>query len=113
MVQTSVKNLNLIKDYFKKLKKINVEKVVFFGSRAKGNFHNDSDFDLIVVSKEFENLRQDKRVLLSYKLWKNDFALELLCYTPKEFEERKNGLNIVSEALKEGIEMKRKNSHKN
>jgi len=107
MVQTTTKNLNLIKSYFKKLKKINAEKIVFFGSRAKGDFHNDSDFDLIVVSKKFENLRQDKRVLLSYKLWKNDFALELLCYTPEEFEERKNGLTIVSEALKEGIEIKR------
>ena len=106
MVQTTIKNLKIIKDYFKKLKKINVERIVFFGSRARGNFHKDSDFDLIIVSKKFENLRQDRRVLLSYKLWKNDFALELLCYTPKEFEERKNGLNIVSEALKTGIEIK-------
>ncbi|MBU3923308.1 MAG: nucleotidyltransferase domain-containing protein [Nanoarchaeota archaeon] len=106
MVQTTTKNLKIIKDYFKKLKKINVERVIFFGSRAKGNFHNDSDFDLIIVSKKFENLRQDHRVLLSYKLWKNDFALELLCYTPKEFKERKTGLNIVSEAIKTGIEIK-------
>lgn len=106
MVQTTTNNLKIIKNYFKKLKKINVERVIFFGSRAKGNFHNDSDFDLIVVSKKFENLKQGNRVLLSYKLWENDFALELLCYTPKEFEERKNGLNIVSEALKTGIEIK-------
>jgi len=106
MVQTTINNLKIIRNYFKKLKKINVERVIFFGSRAKGNFHNDSDFDLIVVSKKFENLKQGKRVLLSYQLWKNDFALELLCYTPKEFEERKNGLNIVSEALKTGIEIK-------
>lgn len=106
MVQTATKNLKIIKNYFKKLKKINVERVVFFGSRAKGNFHKDSDFDLVVVSKNFENLRQGNRVLLSYRLWKNDFALELLCYTPEEFEERRNGLNIVSEALKTGIEIK-------
>ncbi len=105
MVQTTAKNLKIIKNYFKKLKKINAERVIFFGSRAKGNFHNDSDFDLIVVSKKFENLKQGNRVLLSYRLWKNDFALELLCYTPEEFEERKNGLNIVSEALKTGIEI--------
>ena len=106
MVQTTNKNLKIIKDYFKQLKKINAERVVFFGSRAKGNFHNDSDFDLIIVSKKFKNLKQSKRVLISYKLWENDFALELLCYTPEEFEERKNGLNIVSEALKTGIELK-------
>jgi len=36
----------------------------------------------------------------------------LLCYTPEEFEERKNGLNIVSEALKNGIEMEREYSSK-
>ena len=106
MVQTTVNNLKIIKNYFKKLKKINVERVVFFGSRAKGNFHKDSDFDLIVVSKRFENLKQSNRVLLGYKLWKNDFALELLCHTPEEFKERKNGLNIVSKALKIGIEIK-------
>lgn len=106
MVQTTTKNLKIVKDYFKKLKKISVERVIFFGSRAKGSFHQDSDFDLIVVSKKFENLRQGNRVLLSYRLWKNDFALELLCYTPEEFEERRNGLNIVSEALKTGIEIR-------
>lgn len=106
MVQTTAKNLSIVKNYFKKLKKINAERVIFFGSRAKGNFHKDSDFDLIVVSKKFENLRQGNRVLLSYRLWKNNFALELLCYTPKEFNDRKDGLNIVSEALKTGIELK-------
>ncbi len=105
MVQTTNQNLKTVKNYLKKLKKINVEKAIFFGSRAKGNFYEDSDFDLIVVSKEFKNLKLGRRVLLAYRFWENNSALEVLCYTPEEFEERKDGLNIVSEAIKTGIEM--------
>jgi predicted nucleotidyltransferase len=35
--------------YFKS--KTNVEKVVIFGSRAKGTFHNGSDIDFAIFSK--------------------------------------------------------------
>ena len=31
-----------------------IEKVVLFGSRAKGNFHNGSDVDLLLIGKKLE-----------------------------------------------------------
>ena len=47
--------LNIITDYINKLKQqIPVEKVVLFGSYAKGNYTKDSDIDLAIFSPFFE-----------------------------------------------------------
>lgn len=38
--------------------------------------------------------------------WDGPVDLEPLCYTPEEFEKKKKQIGIVSEAVKEGIEIK-------
>lgn len=39
------------------------------------------------------------------QIWDCDFLLEPLCYTPEEFECKKEELGIVRSALKYGIEI--------
>ena len=81
-------------------------KVVFFGSRIRGDYLNDSDYDIIVVSKAFEGKHFTERSSEVLKiLWKAGIVrdFEILCYTPEEFERKKKGLGIVREALREGI----------
>jgi len=86
-------------------KKINIERVIVFGSRARGDYLEDSDVDLIIISKDFEGVsfyeRMDKLILL----WESPLDLEALCYTPEEFEQKKKEIGIVAEAVKEGIEI--------
>lgn len=45
-----------IKRYLNELKdhNINVEKLYLYGSYAKGNYHEFSDIDVIMISKDFE-----------------------------------------------------------
>jgi len=105
-VQTTNKNLDLIKKFKKKLEKLWVDRVIFFGSRTRGTFNSESDFDIIVISKNFEGVKWHKRSLKIYLAWKGDKPLEVLCYTPEEFEEEKKQIGIVQEAVKEGIEIK-------
>jgi len=95
-----------IETFVEKLKKkINIERVIVFGSRARGDYLADSDVDMIIISKDFEEVpfyeRMDKLILL----WESPLDLEALCYTPKEFEQKKKEIGIVAEAVKEGIEV--------
>ena len=41
-----------------------------------------------------------------YEDWDYNFAVDFICYTPKEFNEKKNQVSIVSEALKTGVIIK-------
>jgi predicted nucleotidyltransferase len=95
-----------IEKFLKKIKEvIHVEKVIIFGSRARGDNLIDSDVDLIIVSGDFEGIpyyeRMDKLILL----WESPLDLDVLCYTPEEFQMKQDEICIVSQALKEGIEI--------
>ena len=74
-------------------------KIYLFGSRAKGNHLQDSNFNVIVVSNRFEK-NFFKRIERMLDYWNGKQAMDVLCYTPEEFKEKKKGLNVVSEAMK-------------
>jgi hypothetical protein len=40
-----------------------------------------------------------------YDFWDLNYPVDFLCYTPEEFNKLKKEVSIVSEALKEGIEI--------
>lgn len=85
--------------------KINIERMVLFGSRTKNNAHEDSDIDLIVVSKSFKNKDFLERPIILYKKWDLKYPVDFICYTPKEFRLKSKQISIVKEALKKGIEI--------
>lgn len=79
------------------------DKVILFGSAADGKMREDSDVDLVIVSKNFEGKKFHERPVELYLKWDLDVPVDFLCFTPKEFNEKKGGVNIVSHALKHGI----------
>ena len=85
--------------------KYSPEKVLLFGSRARGDHLIDSDVDMIIVSKKFEGVNWLKRIRDVSADWDGLVLLEPICYTPEEFEEKRKRIGIVNEALKEGIEL--------
>ena len=100
-------DLKVVEEFRKRaLKRLKSLKVILFGSRASGNFSEDSDFDLIIVSKAFENQNAVKRCALMYEDWDYNFAVDFICYTPEEFNKKKNQISIVNEALKRGVIIK-------
>ena len=106
MVQESNKNLELARKFKRDLERnIQIEKLVLFGSRARGTFSRYSDFDLLIVSNNFRGVPWYKRPAKLYLRWDEDYPLELLCYTPKEVRERVGKNGIVSEAINTGIEI--------
>ena len=86
-------------------KRIPIQKMILFGSRAKGKPSRYSDFDLIIVSKKFRRVNSLNRSLGFYKYWNLNYPIDFLCYTPEEFKRLSKGITIVREAVKEGIEI--------
>jgi len=81
-----------------------VEKMIFFGSRASGKPHKDSDVDLIIVSPKFRGLDYMQRGSKMYDYWSlTDYPVDFICYTPEEYEKLSRGVTIVAKAVEEGI----------
>ena len=80
-----------------------IHEAIFFGSRARGDYLEHSDVDLIVVSDDFEGVFFPDRSTAMYKFWDGSLPLEVLCYTVKEFEKKKQMIGLVQDAFREGI----------
>ncbi|RLI98378.1 MAG: nucleotidyltransferase [Candidatus Aenigmatarchaeota archaeon] len=90
-------------------KKFQVDRIILFGSAARGEFTKDSDIDLIIVSRKFGRKDVFKITPQLYDEWhlkaKIDYPVDILLFNVKEFERLKKRVSIVSEALREGIEI--------
>ena len=56
MVQTIKENFRIMNKFVKNLKENGIEKILFFGSRLRGDFYPESDFDILVVSNKFQKM---------------------------------------------------------
>ncbi|MEM0024544.1 MAG: nucleotidyltransferase domain-containing protein [Thermofilaceae archaeon] len=74
--------------------------VYLFGSYARGDWLRDSDVDLIVVSPAFRGLNLGERYLLVRRLLPDTISVELLLYTPEEFERLRGRSVILRDAEK-------------
>lgn len=74
--------------------------VLMFGSRARGDADAQSDIDLIIVYDT------DKRFMARldelYTLWDLPIAVDMLAYTPEEFERMKRESYFVADAVQNG-----------
>ena len=96
-----------IKDFISRVrKKYKIDKAILFGSRARGDHFVHSDYDVILVSKDFEGVFFTERMANMYEFW-NHYPLDIepICYTPLEFKAKKKEHGIVRQAVKEGIEI--------
>lgn len=73
--------------------------VYLFGSRAKGDSLVSSDYDVIIVSKSFKGIKFFSRPVKIYDYWPWKESLDVFCYTPEEFEEKKIQIGFVKEAM--------------
>lgn len=82
------------------------EKIILFGSQAKGTATETSDYDfLIVKSKPFGTTgsRRKEAGRLGWILSELSVATDILIYTPQEIEQRRHWKNgIVAEVLEMG-----------
>ena len=84
---------------------IGAQKVILFGSRARGDWLKESDYDFVIVAERFAGVHFAQRPVDLYPYWHGRPGVELLCYTPDEFERKRRQITIVREAVREGIEL--------
>jgi predicted nucleotidyltransferase len=64
------------------------EKIILFGSKAKGKVKASSDIDLAIIKKTKENfIERLKKIAKIVKTWE---AVDILVYTPEEWEKNLN-----------------------
>ena len=81
------------------------ERIILFGSRARGDHFQGSDFDFIVVSDKFRGTPFVHRPSEMYDYWDEAVDIEAICYTPEEFAKKLSQHGIVCAAVREGIEL--------
>jgi predicted nucleotidyltransferase len=79
------------------------ERIILFGSAAGGNIYEDSDADLAVIKKTNKNFYD--RIGEVSELVPHGIPLDILVYTPEEFEQMrtdKYGYFVRDEILAKG-----------
>jgi predicted nucleotidyltransferase len=84
------------------VKAFNPEKIILFGSRARGEVHVDSDIDLLVIANSPEPRYRRSSIL--YGVMSDIIVpMDILVYTPQEVEEWKDVRQaFVTTAVREG-----------
>lgn len=83
-------------------RQFNPERIILFGSYARGEQTFDSDVDLLVVIDAKGSLRK-LSVEIGVALSDREIPLDLVVVTPKQYERGKNQIgNIVQPAVSEG-----------
>ena len=93
-----------IRNFINKLKeKFKPYKIILFGSRARGDYLEESDYDLIIVSDYFRGMPFLKRMKEVYELYDLDVNVDIIPLTKEEYKERKDEISIVGKGIREGI----------
>lgn len=94
---------NIVNDI---IKEIRVEKIILFGSYARGEETEDSDIDLLIVEKEpFTKERSRRKEIIKIRELLSGYKIpkDILVYDVNEFETWKNSINhIIAQSVKEG-----------
>ena len=95
--------MNDLKKLVEKLKPLNPEKIILFGSAAKGKIRQDSDIDVLIVKRTKKSPAERVAEVLK-AVWGNIPNVEPQVLTPSEFYQAvtENRFFITQEVLKYG-----------
>ena len=81
--------------------KVPLKAVILFGSQARGEAHQFSDYDLVIIA-DFQESYLDRGMWVVHLA--PDVSVDVFCYTPAEFDLLFNSYNLTAiDAISEGI----------
>lgn len=70
---------------------IRTDKLILFGSYATGEFREDSDIDIVVISRDFNNKSYWERIdILSDAIYEVFEPIEATAFTPEEWQRQES-----------------------
>ncbi len=79
---------------------IKADKLILFGSHATGECREDSDIDIVVISRDFNNKSYWERIdILSSAIYEIFEPIEATAFTPEEWE---SGESLIVDYAKNG-----------
>ncbi|MDP9371641.1 MAG: nucleotidyltransferase domain-containing protein [Chloroflexota bacterium] len=88
--------------------RLGARRVLLFGSRARGQPRHDSDYDVIIVARQFVGVEPLRRAVGLRQWWYEaggDSPMDLICLTPEEFELARGRIGLVAAVLPEAVEL--------
>lgn len=70
------------------------DKIILFGSRARGDFNDDSDYDLLVLKKNVKHRRKAWGKIVK-SLRGTCFPADIIVQTPNRYDELKKNWSLV------------------
>lgn len=97
-IEESIKNV--ARQYADLLKKeMHIKSVYLFGSRAKEQYHEDSDIDIAIISNDFQgDIIEDTYKLLKLRR-KVDLRIEPHPFRPEDFNDTNPLVKEISKAM--------------
>ena len=89
---------------------IRPEKVILFGSRARGDYRPDSDIDLLIISdgpsKDRHMKAQNSASEAAHRIYGDYFGADLVWMPREKYMECRVGINhLASQAARDGVDM--------
>jgi predicted nucleotidyltransferase len=70
---------------------IKTDKLILFGSYATGEYREDSDIDIVVISRDFVNKNYWERIdILSNAIYRIFEPIEATAFTPEEWQRQES-----------------------
>jgi len=84
------------------LKVVKPDKIILFGSQARGNARPDSDYDILVIKSGIESsYKLESSIYMSLEV---EAGVDLIVATPEIVEQYKDTIGcIIKPAIQEGI----------
>lgn len=85
-----------------------VYKILLFGSRARKENNESSDYDILIIFENIANNQSNMKFKISkdirLQLAENLIDADILVISKEEYEEKKNEIgSVIKQAVKEGI----------
>jgi len=96
-------SLNRIKEIL--IETVHPKQIILFGSRARGDFHSESDYDLLLVLDSCENERTITRTCYRTLLSQNiSTPIDLIAVSSEKLKSHENSLaSVYASAIREGV----------
>ena len=90
--------LNTAKKY-----NIEIDKIILFGSRARGNYREDSDWDILIVTEEKLDTR--RKIIFWYEIYKKvDLPVDIIIVSEDTLKKFGKDVSFIYKyALEEGV----------